>query len=646
MINPAERQKALAPLMNAIVNDAIPKDKIYGFDGEAGLGKTTAMIDALFFMIARNPNSRVLIATPFVKDNSNGSHISELINRRFGYAVAYAVDSKNIKSAGNMITNAQILVITHERLKRLLKDDKQRKLYFQGRDQVIIDEMPQFMEIFKITESALQDLELIIPKSVLTELQLVVGPIRDALSHSNYEKYAFKLVPHPEMDTLIAQIIKVVKSSYKEYIAPLNVKKRLKIKEGKLISQIYGLKELYNKTVIASSDKFGNNGITTYDSSIDYKKLGKAIILSADLAVHNSDQWNLFERAKVERVADFSKWLMHFCSELTGTTTSMERYANFCKETCDLILRNIAFGDKVIIAGNKEQITKMENLLRKQIPLGVVVEYLDFYNMVGTNDYSDFNKLFVLSIPIKPAYSYVHAYQYYENESLVRRIRPNWMKVNASLHVQYRGNGQSRKFLSPNVTPSLYQNFSMGINHCSHLSSIHRYVVFDIRLDLFDRVENIEVGMQKKGKRLSMIAPEIEAYKRADQFALLYQLIMRIDRQKSLNTEVFMLFSSDCFKEDFEKYMKNVTMVDDITLNLIRSKQYNNLKRTEQSLASRFIEHLDNLPPGEFKKSDIRKSLNINDPSLFSRMLKSDPFKEYNDRHNIRFTKYKIIIGK
>lgn len=644
MMNQTLRRNALMPLAVAIENDAIPKGKIWGFDGEAGLGKTTTMIEALFNLFNNKPNIKVLIVTPFVVGNTKGPHISGLINSRFGYNIAFAVDSNNVKSAGIQITSAPILVITHERLKNLLRDEKEGKRYFQGRDLIIIDEMPQFIEIIKITESSLHDLELIIPKSVLNKLQLVIGPIRDALSNSRYDTTSFELVPHPEMDILIADIIKVIESSYKDYIKSLNVKKHLKIKESQLISQVDALREFFNKPIIPSSDQFGIKAITTYDSSIDYKKLDKAIMMSADLAIYNSDQWKLFETSKTDRVADFSNWMLHFCPGLTGTSTSIEKYSNFYDEASDLIIRNIAHGDKVVIAGNKEQFTKTKELLKKRIPAGIDVEYLDFYNMVGTNDYSDFNKMFVLSVPIKPAYSYVHAYQYFENERLERVIRPMWMIRSGYLNQYYAGIGKQRPYLKPIVVPMFQQNQTAGLDVKPFRNSSHGYNVLELKQDAFDIKEKIKVGMQKKGKRMSMIAPEIEACRKADQFALLYQLIMRIDRQKLLNTEVFMLFSPDCFREDFKKFLKNVSMVDDIALNLIRSKQYNNQQRIVQSLANKFVDYLENLPSGEYLKSDIRKHLCINNSSQFSRMLNSDLVKEYIGRHDIKITKYKIII--
>lgn len=646
MIDQIERQMALAPLINAIENVAIPKGKVWGFDGEAGLGKTTTMVDSLYNLAMSNPNFRVLIVTPFVKDNPNVSHISEQINKRFGYDVAFAVDSKNVRYSWNQIQNSKILVITHERFKLLLSNPKERKRFLQGRDLTIIDEMPQFIEIYKMTIGRIQDLELILPKSVLEEFQLVVGPIRDVLISSIIDKGAIDLIPHPDLDKLIADVIKVIECSYKEYIKDLNVKKHLKITTSALISEMSGIKEFYNKPVITSFDEFGGKAVTTYDSSIDYRNCGEAIIMAADLAMYNSSEWNSFVISNTARVADFSKWTLRFCPMLTGTSTSILKYGNYYEEVSEFILRNVTKGDKLAIAGNKDQLRQVESHLKNRVPTGVVVEYVDIYNMVGSNDYGQFNKELVLSLPIKPSYCYAHMLQYFENEKLERVVRPKRMSLKTAGFYSFNGKGKAHAYLDPIPLPSnQLTTYRPGFDDFYRFNFGHKYLICTTADDAFDRTEKIEVGMIKKNKRMSMIASEIEKYQRADQLALLYQIIMRVDRQKLFNTEVFMLFSSDYFGDELKKYMRNVNVVDDIILNLVRANVYNNKSRMEQSLASKLVEFLENLPRGEYYKSDIRRSLGINSAAHFSQVINFDLVKEYMKRRKIKLSRSKIIIN-
>lgn len=133
------QQKLLIQYISQKITETKNHNIFNVFDNEASFGKTRICLNALPYFIKNNLNSRVL----WVGEETSeiDSHVAYL-NDLFQKEVAIAIHSKNGKSKEPIKTLEQytFVFITHERYRRLSLNAKERALYTNNRDLLIIDE--------------------------------------------------------------------------------------------------------------------------------------------------------------------------------------------------------------------------------------------------------------------------------------------------------------------------------------------------------------------------------------------------------------------------------------------------------------------------------------------------------------------------
>lgn len=180
---------------------------------------------------------------------------------------------------------------------------------------------------------------------------------------------------------------------------------------------------------------------------------------------------------------------------------------------------NTEKGDKVLLIGRKT-VDKKETVdhLSKLISLtDRIVEFVNFDAMRGKNDWSDYNKCFIIHIPNLPFHNYVYQYLYYTKSELVQEdLRLQKIDTNFG----FSNNDIIENLRLTDVVSSIYQglkrvNRSYGENNKCELyvvtnndriqelvvkqfkglKSVNRVKIFDREYDNSSRLENGNYGL-------------------------------------------------------------------------------------------------------------------------------------------------------
>jgi len=397
-------------LRQQIINqDKWRNDVFVVYPFEAGSGKSRESQRFLGEM-TKQYGFRALYVQRFVKDNQ----LQETVNRINEYAekeVAVGITGEDNKSkkALKKAIEAQILVCSHSMYKQFCRGLHPELT--NNRQILIIDERMDLVERFTVS---------------IEDIGNLWG--------------SFSLYKQGEIVEVLAELLKKKYYHYLPLIGSVNKKEMYYVdfKEDDFVKYQSALDELISlvtdknhkmllmkvKNLIKSGGLFFENQFHSVED-IRYVMLENNIILDANGSFDATYRFfnEMFSIQKQPPIFDYSQTILHHFEVKTGKG-SLEKYASFFQDSLEKI--DFSCGSKILFVTDKDSVDKVqEALLMKFAQMGDNLEEIEehhnikleteyFGNIIGRNDFRDFDKVVILKTPNYSYIDYSMLYFYFQ----------------------------------------------------------------------------------------------------------------------------------------------------------------------------------------------------------------------------------------
>jgi hypothetical protein len=402
------------------------------FPYPAGSGKS---VKAKEYMakIASTTGYKVLYVQLFTKDKALQKTVDEINdNAKKSTSVAMKWDSKDPTNKETMyaIRSIPILCITHQMYFQICQG--KHKELIEGRDILIIDEFPEIVNPVMVTQEDLSKLFTFFRPYSQHEEMVKLGKELDQAFWDVYlpkyqsgkweERITLLLMDETKkkeyaesIQKLIKEVkhqSKTIKPSYEDKIADAN-------NDGEDDAQSHPLsktlKLLDNIALILSNPSyFYQQRLYTYDHRFQLVRLKNNLILDANgrFELRYTLAEHIFNLKLVPLPPDY----------LTSRFTHIQVKTNVSayRKNPDLhekILNQIKFNeqDKVLIVTKQNYEKKVQDYIQKiqQENPTVTIQIDHFGNLLGKNDYKDYNVIVVMATPNFPYITYFINYLYF-----------------------------------------------------------------------------------------------------------------------------------------------------------------------------------------------------------------------------------------
>lgn len=433
MSNDTMNDKYFKHLQNQIFTPKIEdKDYFIVFPYEAGSGKSTKAKEYLA-KLAVTTNTKALYVQLFTKNNELQKTVDE-INKHTETDVPVAMkwdskDSSN-KETMNAIREIPILCITHQMYFQICRGEHKELL--EGRELLIIDEFPEIVHPIVVTQADYSILFTGFHPFPQHEKMVKLGEALDQqFWHYYLPKYkgskkeewimSFSMNEEERKDYLdnISALKKEVKRVSKTIGSTMDEKRDDNTEEGTnqdTSGASWKMKVLEKMELILTNPSyFFQEKIYTYDHRFQFVRLNNNIILDAngkfDKRYFLDD--DTFRIWRVPNLSDYSSsWLTHIQAK-----TNISAYRKN-PELGIQILDKIEFlpGDDVLIVTKvnyERKINEYIHMINKKYT-SVQFKVDHFGNLLGKNDYKDYNVIVVLATPNFPYITYFINYLYFK----------------------------------------------------------------------------------------------------------------------------------------------------------------------------------------------------------------------------------------
>lgn len=604
-----KKGRQLKMLYDQIVGNASStgKDKIFVYPIEAGLGKTSIAVDALWALYEENPTMKSLVVVERISDANN-------LERELR-GISVAVHSER-EVADEIIKDAAVVIITHSRYKELCntrnKKKRKYKCLIRGRHNLIIDEEFHPFEFahidqegYRLVRNSIAEIDL----SLLRPFDEVFSDIKDILIKIEAADLVTMHIVEPKpLDTVERIALRRIEAKVDAKAGDYGYFTMLKELHNEPANEQYAwtykeLKDLFRALrEIRTSEfcVFDTRGLHCIGSGYEFCLLENNIMLDASASImklnHQNSKRQLIE---MDRLTDHSRWKLTL-----HNTKSTKRAKQFNRKFYDgvatLIELKCADKDKrVLVIGSGDDVgckSKPEGKLQRYHKeccetYKRQISFVNFGAMRGKNKWSEYNCNIIMHTPYRPSWYYVLVFKYYN---------PDYVLTDYDIQHSYSN--------------------KKGFEHpCFR----------DKKLD---------------------------GFRESDLAASVYQAIKRINRDNYDNAEVHFISSNQNIIKILEKHLVDISIEEYILpskKHAIEHKQKYN--REEESpvrvrLRALFVEMAEGKhrahecadSPGYYKKKWCMSQIGCN--GHFSRYLES--VEEYMKELGIVHNQHKIIITK
>lgn len=470
------------------------------FDNEAGFGKTRIGLNALPYFIKNNLNSRVL----WVGEETSeiDSHVAYL-NDLFQKEVAIAIHSKNGKSKEPIKALEQytFVFITHERYRRLSLNAKERELYTNNRDLLIIDEyvdMTKNVDLAVDTRKIEKDNYIIFNRTKYIQWQDKISRLFGA--NSNMLK-AFEIVTK-ELNNVLEfnrNIEKATLFGFEKYLEKIhnelketpintetfnNTQKKEYRKYKKIISD---LKNFYiGSFIIEEGKRAEETTLKVPNYEIEMWGLKRNIILDASAQFHFEYTLNpnIYKIHKQKKVFNYHKWEL-INVKVNSTTSGKTKYKDY-DETVNKIIKKLGEDNTLVVTTKDNDVKPIDKsnpqkgYKKIKIFFGTVTHWGDFK---GKNEYGKLQHEIIEDSNWLWYSDYILKYLYYA------RHEPN-------KNIDLKYNVRKRRFDSA-LLQIMAENMTID-NYYQAVKRINRNMEYESRVCIMcdnERIFNAVVGM-------------------------------------------------------------------------------------------------------------------------------------------------------
>ncbi|MBY3617992.1 hypothetical protein HGO21_00370 [Acinetobacter sp. CUI P1] len=442
-----EYQKKADILKDFIINRESGEGTIYVFNHEAGFGKSRITDEVLQQEVLKTSctelpgnDRRFLLVKKFKKDvlqseetiSSRGRFIDDVL----GITAENWTNGAKWRYRKEQLKQFKVLIITHSRYISMCTDEEERQALMDGRHTLIIDEKVEF-PIYSFNKSQYLLLQKHLPPTDYLMLNQISTPLFEEMAHQKCRKKKDEttvlfnneiLTCKPKLENkeiLLSEIRNVINRN-----ADLNINNtREALKIVKALEQIYGSKCLFN------GDK-----ISTISEHHKFLLLKNNIILDANGeidALYSEQLSDKFISKRQTKIIYHDKCEIQHLQFNTSKSSIAKLEKEYFSKIINLMKKEHKQGDKTLIVmqkrfvmdENKNEASFLYNLQKNGIH-SVFVGSEDeenkynnesyavnwFGNLIGKNDWRDFNQCWVIGTPLLPMDTYIlNMWQYSGN---------------------------------------------------------------------------------------------------------------------------------------------------------------------------------------------------------------------------------------
>lgn len=523
-------------------------------DSMPGFGKTYHITTAIIDICTTNPSRKMLVVVPFGPSHPNASQIANDINFNLGYEAAIYVGQHNYLSLSLSlkILSTQVVIITHRRYIDICNSSKRMGNVLVGRDTLIIDEKIVFSSMVQLTTNDLKRIIAFAPSSKFNEIKMITGEMLDLINESkgtSIVRNASALLNG------IANVTEQVKKVYtEEHVAEMKIIGIKNCPSPDVYLELFErLQHFYNQGMIIVDGSPGTEG------TIFTMKEFKPILLKNNIMLTGSARtlipfdFSPYVKMNTPHFGTFSHWTMHVDNHRSGTMYANSYRKDLIQRYFDLISQIAQPGDEIlVVSSNKIELDEMEKELLG-FP-GVKFHFTTYHNNVGTNNYSNCNKIVLMSLPKISNYQAIIDYQAFENPSLTELI---WSLYNG-YYIDHEAikNGialfdlnktSSIRWSNPNmissnqVVPKYAPKITRNLVQNYQVKNYHSFCGQQFNLKNQRALKDVDLEVRKIDGVFKIRNPRIRAYKIALMTEILLQTVLRINRAQKLNADVYMV---------------------------------------------------------------------------------------------------------
>lgn len=293
--------------------------------------------------------------------------------------------------------------MTHERYYRLFYEPKLLKIFKEDRDVLVLDEQPK-EPIFTFSQQFYKEILSKIPGELLLDKKLakICEPIFEVINlmktkTNNIE--SIKLIQKKDLKGNF-ELIKEFKEilTNKDNISEL-IENNLYI--DNIMQFIKGIEIIYSSQCIYSDGR-----VSAYDKNYWFWTLKNNIILDAN--AFKLDKKYLcntnFIRYDQSRIKDYSNSIFYYVN-INTSKTKIYKYKNYYDKVINLIKDNIKTNDKILLITQKKEFQTINKKLEEYEILeqeNYEISITWFGNIVGKNDWRNYNKIYIIASPNIP----------------------------------------------------------------------------------------------------------------------------------------------------------------------------------------------------------------------------------------------------
>ncbi|PWV97401.1 hypothetical protein DFQ01_12144 [Paenibacillus cellulosilyticus] len=334
-------------------------------------------------VVRRNDDLRRFLIIKKFKDDVLGC--AERINQVSSGEIALGITSENwsdYKANLESISDFLVVVITHERYLDLALDAYTRAFFTEGRHTLVIDEA-LFPPVCTLSATKIRAVQQVWPLMMQRSLVDAYEPFLHEIQRLS--KSQEQIVVCDPLDC---------SESIKRFKEEADAQS-FDMKTSNLISEFVNDLEV----IIANTTLCIDGRLTSYDPRIVRWGLRNNIILDAngnfDMRYSFDDTVTVDNQAPV---INHDNWTIHHIP-YNSSKSSIRRTADYHSRLMELVLERKKPDDKTLIVTQKEFETKLQAALGNDDP-DVQIAY--FGNIIGKNDWRDFNQVWIVSNAIIP----------------------------------------------------------------------------------------------------------------------------------------------------------------------------------------------------------------------------------------------------
>ena len=456
-------------------NDFLTDSVIQVFPIEASIGKTYSMIEALK---ACAHEIRTLVVTRLIEEQER---IASTLRETLGDSVLVYNNQHQVST--KCILEANVVIITHEKYKRLCVNKEEAGVFSKDRQLLIIDEHIDLLSYHSININTINDARRLLYSSgnenVGELYATIVAPIKKEIDDKFIKSGNVEWLGKAFMRRDIDEQIKYMVSQLKSNKVNVNNLKKCSIKDTqKLIEHIESLRYYFNtnKLLIDTGE--------IYSCNLDIRHLdsfNKIILLDASASFVELYKSKMFNVHKMKRVIDHGNTTFIHVDCNTTNMAKRTKPENV-KNIENYISRNLCNTDKgVAFASKDERDSSIYSSEQNQI------EVVTFAESRGRNDWSTCNKAFVVHTQSLPPYAYIFQFLYYFPEEASNIINDNQS-------IEFKsGEGRQWTFIN---------NSSLHWLRITDIASNFYQSVKRVDRNRYNRIDNVELHIMCSNKQV------------------------------------------------------------------------------------------------------------------------------------------------